>query len=98
MNYSSSATLIGWETRSVKRYNKAVDYCKDYGLKPVLKSLYIGKLYAKERKSILLKLRKVLNKKTDKIFLGTFCESCFGGLDSSIKEHVPVLPAFKIIK
>ena len=98
MNYSSFVTLIGWETRSMKRHNKAVSYCKDYGLKPVFKSLYIGKLYAKEKKSINLKLKKVLNKKTDKIFCGTFCESCFGGFDSATKECVPVLPAFKIIR
>jgi len=98
MNNLSQTTLIGWETRSVKRHNQTISNCKDYGLKPVLKNLYMGKLYAKEKKSLLIKLKKVLNKKTDKIFYGVFCESCFSGLDSAVKECVPILPPFKIIK
>jgi len=98
MNNLSSVTLIGWETRSVKRHNKSVSYCKDYGLRPLFKILYIGKLNAREKRSIQLKMKKVLNKKTDKIFCGTFCESCFNGLDSITKEQVPVLQAFKIVR
>lgn len=98
MNNLSQTTLIGWETRSVKKHNQAISNCKDYGLKPVLKNLYIGKLYSKEKKSLFSKLKRVLNKKTDKIFSGVFCESCFGGLDSNIKECVSILPPFKIIQ
>ena len=98
MNNLSYSTLIGWETRSVKRHNKAVSNCKDYGFNPILKTLYVGKLSVKEKKSMQFKMKKVLNKKTDKIFCGTFCESCFNGLDSATKERVPVLPAFKIIR
>ncbi len=98
MNNNSYITLICWETRSAKRHNQVVSNCKDYGLNPVLKTIYIGKLYTKEKKSILLKLKKVLNKKTDKVFSGVFCESCFSGIDSVVKECVPKLPNFKIIQ
>ena len=98
MNNISYTTLIGWETRSIKKHNQTVSNCKDYGLNSVLKNLYIGKLYSKEKKSLILKLKKNLNKKTDKIFSGTFCESCFEGLDPIIKEYIPTLPSFKIIK
>ena len=98
MNNLSSSTLIGWETRSAKRHSKAVNNCKDYGLRPLFKTLYIGKLNTREKRSIQLKIKKVLYKKTDKIFCGVFCESCFCGLDSTAQECVFTPPPFKIIQ
>jgi len=98
MNNLSYSTLIGWDTRSVKRHNKVISDCKDYGLKPILKTLYVGKLSTKEKKSIHLKMKKNLNKKTDKIFCGSFCESCLNELDSTVKEQLSELPSFKIIR
>ncbi|MES2023891.1 MAG: hypothetical protein V4439_04370 [Patescibacteria group bacterium] len=81
----------------MKKHIKAISYCKDYGLHPILGNLFIGKLLVKERKTILTNLKKIFTKKTDKVFSGVFCESCFNNLEQPIKNTVPILPAFKII-
>jgi len=96
MNNLNSAIIFGWDTRSTKRHTQATSKCKDFGFKQIVKNIYIGKLRATERRELLFSMKKIMNKKTDKIFSAILCESCFKSLDSETKELLPELPNFLI--
>lgn len=91
------AIILGWDTRSSKRQAQAVSKCKDFGFKQIVKNIYIGKLRAAEKIDLLSSMKKIMNKKTDKVFSATLCESCFQALDAETKELLPELPNFLII-
>jgi hypothetical protein len=97
MNNLNSAIILGWDTRSTKRHIRATSRCKDFGFKQILKNIHIGKLRAIERRDLLFSIKKIMNKKTDKIFSATLCESCFKALDAETKELLPELPNFIIL-
>lgn len=96
MNNPNLAIIIGWDTRSEKRHAQAVSKCKDFGFKQIIKNIHIGKLRATEKRDLIFYMNKIMNKKTDKVFSATSCESCFQSLDTSTKELVPELPDFLI--
>ncbi len=98
MNNITFVTVIGWEARSERRKSGAVFICKNYGLKPVLKNLYIGSLYEKERKTIHASLSKLFIAKTDKFFIGIMCQSCAVGLDSAARGKVRKFPSFELVE
>ena len=98
MNNFDTTTIIGWETRNWRHNKKAVILCKDYGLKPILKSLYIGNLRSKERKIIFPLLGKIFMKKTEKIFTATLCQSCSFLLNSAIRGKIVKEPNFEIVQ
>lgn len=97
MNNPNLTIILGWNTRSEKRHTQAVEKCKDFGFKRVLKNIYIGKLQITDRRSIVYGLNKIFNKKTDEMFLTTICQSCFQSLDPATRELLPELPDFRII-
>jgi len=97
MNNLNLAIILGWNTRSAKRHTQAISKCKDFGFKQILKNIHIGKLRATERRDLLFSMKKIMNKKTDKIFSATICESCFKALDVETKELLPELPNFLIL-
>ena len=97
MNNPNLAIILGWETRSAKRHAQAVSKCKDFGFKSILKSIYIGKLQTTERRALLFGIKKIFNKKTDRIFSAALCESCFQSLDTETKKLAPEVPDFLII-
>jgi hypothetical protein len=97
VNYPKIVTLIGWETRRWKIANQAIISCKNYGLKPILKNLFVGELYEKERENLLKEIKSDFIKKTDKIFWATLCQSCFSALDLATQDKVAEMPQFEII-
>ena len=96
MNNPNLAIILGWDTRNAKKQAQAVSKCKDFGFKQIVKNIHIGKLRATEKKDLLFGMSKIMNKKTDKVFSATLCESCFQALDTSTKELLPELPNFLI--
>lgn len=97
MNNPNLAIILGWDTRSTKRHAQAVSRCKDFGFKQIIKNTHIGKLRATEKRDLLYSMKKIMNKKTDKIFSATLCESCFQALDADTKELLPEIPNFLIL-
>jgi len=98
MNNLNSAIILGWDTRNAKKQAKAVSKCKDFGFKQIVKNIHIGKLRATERKELISGMKKIMDKKTDKIFSATICESCFQALDAETKKLLPELPNFLILE
>jgi len=100
MNYLTATTIIGWQTRNVKRHQKAIIWCKDYGLFPILTNVFIGNLYLKEEKLLLTKLNRTFNRKTDKVFMVKVCQSCYSNidLDAITKQKLNYAPEFELIQ
>ncbi len=104
MNNFTAITTISWETRSWRHAAKAILWCKDYGLRPVLKNVYAGTLYAKERAALVKKFEAVFTKKTERFFIGTVCRTCFENssfnniLGEDMTKSMESGPAFEIIQ
>jgi hypothetical protein len=97
MNNPNLAIILGWDTRNAKKQAQAVSKCKDFGFKQIVKNIHIGKLRSIEKRDLLFGMKKIMNKKTDKVFSAGLCESCFQALDAETRELVPELPDFLII-
>ncbi|OHB18852.1 MAG: hypothetical protein A2854_03275 [Parcubacteria group bacterium RIFCSPHIGHO2_01_FULL_56_18] len=100
MNNVPATTLVGWETRNWRHRERALVWCKDYGLKPLLRGLHIGKLYAKERKILSNKLNLLFANKTEKLIFIALCQSCLNAsdVDDSIKGSMAEAFAFEIVQ
>lgn len=100
MNYSAYITLVSWETRNWRHRDKALVWCKDYGLKSITKNLFVGELYAKEREEIESKFKSLFTKKTEKFFFATMCKSCFNEGMSGIplKDKIQSISTFELIQ
>ena len=103
MNHFNAITLVSWETRNWRHRDQAVLWCKNYGLKPVLRNVYIGKLYSKEREKLEKIFKETFAKKTEKFFVSTLCRSCFedsvfSGTLNSMKDAIDIESAFKLIQ
>lgn len=79
MNNFPTATIIDWETRNWGYDKKVLVWCKDYGLKPITRHVFVGLLYPRERTEIGSKLKGILSAKADKYFVVTICKMCFNG-------------------
>jgi hypothetical protein len=90
MNYLPYMTLVGWETRNWRHRERALVWCKDYGLAPLTKHVFWGELYAKERREMEEKFKGLFIGKTEKFFFATMCRACFN-------EGVTGLPIRKIV-
>ena len=104
MNNFTSITILSWETRNWRNQKKIIFLCRDYGLKPVLKNLYIGNLYHKERGSLIRKVSVLLKSKTDRFFMDTVCRTCFNtsqfsdNIVQGIKKNIQINPNFELIQ
>ena len=100
MNYPAYITLVSWETRNWRHRDKALVWCKDYGLKSITKNLFVGELYTKEREEIESKFKFLFTKKTEKFFFATMCKACFndGMSGIAIKEKIQSISAFELIQ
>jgi len=100
MNNFSTITLVTWETRNWRHNDKALLWCKNYGLKPITRTVYIGKLYIKERALLQKKFQLVFNKKTEKFALMGLCQSCFdvAKIDDTIKRNAEHISNFELIQ
>jgi undecaprenyl pyrophosphate synthase len=100
MNYAAYITLVSWETRNWRHRDKALVWCKDYGLKSITKHVFIGELYAKESKEMQVKFKNLFTSKTEKFFFATMCKSCFneGMSGMAVKEKVRRLDNFELVQ
>ena len=100
MNYSAYMTIVGWESRNWRHRDKAIMWCKDYGLEAMTRYVLIGELYAKERKEMEAKFRSLFTGKTERFFFITMCKSCLdGGIsDVRIKEKISRSGCFELIQ
>ena len=100
MNYYAYITLVSWETRNWRHRDKAIVWCKDYGLESVTKHVFIGELYAKERGEMESKFKSLFTKKTEKFFFASMCKSCFNESLSGvpIKERISRMDRFELVQ
>ena len=100
MNYLPYITILSWETRNWRHRDKALVWCKDYGLKPVNKHLFMGELYAKEKAELERKFKELFNNKTEKFFFATMCNSCFNESMSGmpIKQKIAHVDNFELVQ
>ncbi len=100
MNNFPIITLVTWETRNWRHNDKALVWCKNYGLKPITRTVYVGKLYGKERMLLQKKFQLVFNKKTEKFAFIGLCQSCFAAarIDDTIKCNAEHISNFELIQ
>ncbi len=100
MSYLTYITLLGWESRNWRHQNKALLWCKDYGLTSVTKSFFVGELYAKERKSVEQKFKNLFTGKTEKFFFATMCKSCFNESmsDMNVQKKIKQIASFELVQ
>ena len=103
MNNIKTALIVSWQTRSWRHNKKAILWCKNYGLKPILKNVYTGKVYAKEKAAILTKFKTTFIKKSEKFLLHSSCQSCFETVFFSdklleVSEELKANTTFEIIQ
>ena len=100
MNYPLYITLVSWETRNWRHREKALIWCRDYGLKPVTKHVFVGELYAKEKKEMQMKFKSLFVGKTEKFFFATMCKTCFNESMSGLKlqEKIRHASPFELIQ
>lgn len=100
MNYIPYITLVGWETRNWRHRHRALVWCKDYGFAPVTKHVFSGELYAKERKEMEDKFKRLFTGKTEKFFFATMCKACFNGTVTGlpIKENMGDMDHFELVQ
>src|SRR3989344_2382314 len=95
-NYTTT-TIVGWDSRNKKKGKKAEVWCANYGLKRLLKNLFIGKLYVRERKTLSMNLEKLFSNKTDEVLITTLCRDCHDSLVPEVQEKAKELPNFEIL-
>lgn len=100
MNNFSPVSIVGWKTRSKRRNDRAVTWCKDYGLKLIVDGIFVGELYAKEKVEIRKKFQKLFINKTDKFFLVSMCKSCFNDsvVDMPISRKQLTFSQFELVQ
>ena len=103
MNYSLYTTIVNWETHNWHHHKKAVNWCRDYGLKPVTKYVFVGNLYVKERKELMVKFQKLFSRKSEKFFFANMCRSCFNESMSSqglgdVRKDIGRSASFELIQ
>ena len=100
MNNLPYITLVSWETRNWRHRDRVLVWCKDYGLKPVTKHVYVGELYSKEKAEIESKFKGLFSGKTEKFFFATMCKSCFNEkmLGMRMKEKMNKNSFFELIQ
>ena len=100
MNNFTAPVIVGWQTRNIRRHEKAIIWCRDYGLKLILPTVYIGNLYSKEEKVLVNKFKKEFTRKTEKILLVKLCQSCYASIDIEeiVKQKVDMVYDFELIQ
>ena len=97
MSHFNYTIIIGWETRNWRHIKRAEVWCKDYGLRPILKNLHIGRVRSNDKEKLKKFFTSLFSKKTEKIFFGTFCDTCEKTLATEVREKTKRPLAFEII-
>jgi len=100
MNQLLFPAIVSWRTNNWRRAEQAVRWCKDYGLVPLHKNLYSGKLYLDERNEFDVKMKKLFSGKNDRYCSFVMCASC--SPNSVVNFDMPKPPwldsAFEIVQ
>ena len=91
--------LITWDSRNGRRLEKAVGLCKDYGLTPLSRRVYIGNVKKNDLPELQQKLRQLFIGKKDRLFLFMLCKSCMGisTVPLAIQEKIVQPPKFELV-
>jgi len=79
-------TLIIYDIESDKIRNKAAEYCKDYGLKRIQFSAFLGDMNRNRREELFLKLKKLLGQAKGNIQLIPLCDKDYGLRKITVNE------------
>ena len=100
MNRLLFTVLVSWQTKNRRRQHKAENWCKDFGLLPLQKTLYIGSLYRSEQIKLNKKLRALFIGKRELYHSFPICSSCIKDatvypklLDTVLKK-----PSYEIVR
>ena len=100
MNNYAVVTLLAWQTRNTKRQQRAVIWCRDYGLQQILPNVVVGRLYDRERNELLFKFERAFSRKTDLFFYVKICQSCYTGANFSswLKDNLLETDDFELVQ
>lgn len=93
-------TLLCWETRNWRHQKQAVEWCKNYGLTPLTRTVYAGNLKTKEIKLIEDNFQKLFVNKTEAYYffpLHNFTISQLTGKKDHAKEKLSEDSEFEIV-
>lgn len=92
-------TLVCWETRNWRHHKKAMEWCKNYGLYPLTRTIYIGNLKTRELSRIENSFKDLFIKKTEKYYLfplHDYTVSQLSGKTDHIRRNLSQDVAFEI--
>ncbi len=100
MNNLLFTVVVSWQTRNWRRTRQAENWCKDFGLRPLHKKLYIGTLYREERVSLDSKLKTLFCGKTDSHYSFAMCASCTkdASIGHETLQAITGKPAYEIVR
>ena len=98
MNKIFFMTAVCWESRNTRHHTQAAAWCRDLGLHPLTRNIYIGRIKKTERADLLKKFSTSFTNKTEKFYLISLCKSCYGEAElyRTKREQLETTP-FEII-
>lgn len=98
MNNPLVMTAVCWETRNYRHARQAVEWCRNYGLQPLTKTTYIGRLRQKERAALEENFAGIFTNKTEKFLVLPLCKTCFSEALLINTNHGDLeTPSFEIV-
>jgi len=82
-------TLVIYDITDDDIRNKVAEICKNYGLKRIQKSAFIGNLTSTKRKELKAELEKTLGNKKGNIQIYTLCRHCYAERISIGQPTIP---------
>lgn len=91
--------LITWESPQWRKLKKATELCRDYGLTPLLKKVYIGNVKKNEQENLFKQLHHLFSGKKDRLLVCMLCKSCLevSSVNSSIRGKITDPTKFEIV-
>jgi len=91
--------LITWDSRNRRKFKRAGNLCKDYGLTALSKKLFIGNVNKDEMPEIQQKLRALFTNPTDQLFVFMVCKSCLevSTVPKALQTDIVQPPAYVIV-
>lgn len=78
MNKLLITTAVCWETRNHRHAHQAAEWCRNYGLHPLTKTIHIGRLRRDERAVLERNFTAVFTSQTEKFHILPLCKTCLG--------------------
>lgn len=99
MNNARMTIVVAWRTRNKKRHAKALLWCRDFGLAPIIHTVAIGKLHAREETRLLGQFHREFIKKTDAVFSFRICQTCYSstGISAEMRNAIDT-PTFELVQ